>query len=101
MTTLTIEQEKNLSQLLGETDEFAEALHTALKSVGDTFGLHDVMLNDGPITSACLATQAGIPERLARRWLNVQVAGNRLGHHAPTGLYGLWCAWPANRDTAS
>jgi hypothetical protein len=95
MTTLTVQQEKNLNQQLRETGEFPEALPTAQISVSDTSGLYDVMLNDGPITSACLATQAGIPERLARRWLNVQVDGNRLGHHAPTGLYGLWCAWPA------
>ena len=96
MTTLAIEQEKNFTQQLGETADFAEAMNTAQISAGDTCGVYDVMLNDGPITPACLATQAGVPERLARRWLNVQVAGNRLGHHVPTGLYGLWCVWPAN-----
>ncbi len=101
MATLTIEQEENLTQLLGETDDFGEDLRTALKSVGDTFGLHDVMLNNGPISSACLATQAGIPERLVRRWLNIQAAGNCLGHHVSTDLYGLWCALPANADKVS
>ena len=101
MTTLTIEQGENLTQLLGETDDFAEAFRTALTAVGDTFGLHDVMLNDGPVTSACLATQAGIPERLARRWLDVQVAGNQLGYDPPTDRYGLWCAWPSNSGQVS
>ena len=101
MTTLTIEQEEHLTQLSGETDDFAAALRAALTAAGDTFGLYDVMLNHGPITSACLATQAGIPERLARLWLNVQTGDNRLGHQRKTGLYALWCSWPPNPCTAS
>ncbi len=98
MTTLIMEKQEVSQQVMDQTANFGEALQEAVTSVGDKFGLYDVMLNHGPITSACLATQAGIPERLARLWLNVQAAGNRLGHQKKTDLYGLWCAWPAYSD---
>ncbi len=101
MTTLMIEELEVFQQELDQIEEFGEALQEAVTSVGDKFGLYDVMLNHGPITSACLATQAGIPERLARLWLNVQAAENRLGHQRKTDLYGLWCNWPSNPQTAS
>ena len=96
MTTLMMEKPEVSQQVMDQTVDFGKALQEAVASVGDKFGLYDVMLNAGSITSACLATQAGIPERFARLWLKVQAAGNRLGHHAPTDLYGLWCAWPSN-----
>ena len=96
MTTLMIEELKVFQQEMDRTEDFGEALQDAVTSVGDKFGLYDVMLNHGPITCACLATQAGIPERLARLWLNIQAAGNRLGYQKKTDLYGLWCAWPLN-----
>ena len=86
MTTLIKETQEVSQQVMDQTANFGEALQEAVTSVGDKFGLYDVMLHHGPITSACLATQAGVPERLTRRWLKVQVAGNRLGHHAPAGL---------------
>ena len=105
MTTSTIQKSEGLSfdQLITSKHSlgFDATLHSALEEVGDNFGLYDIMLNHGPITSGCLATQAGIPERFARLWLNVQAAGNCLGHHAPTDLYGLWCDWPANGDKVS
>ena len=98
MTTLMMEKQEVSQQLMDQAVDFGEALQEAVTSVGDKFGLYNVMLNHGPITSACLATQAGIPERLARLWLNVQAADNRLGHQKKTDLYGLWCAWPLNGD---
>ncbi len=98
MTTLIMEKQEVSQQIMDQAVDFGEAFQEAVASVGDKFGLYDVMLNHGPITSACLATQAGIPERFVRLWLNVQAAGNSLGHHAPTDFYGLWCAWPANSD---
>ncbi len=101
MTTLIKEKQEVSQQVMDQTVDFGKALQEAVASVGDKFGLYDVMLNAGPITSGCLATQAGIPERFARLWLNVQAAGNCLGHHAPTDLYGLWCAWPANSGKVS
>ena len=101
MTTLMMEKQEVSQQVMDQAVDFGEALQAAVTSVGDKFGLYDVMLNHGPITSACLATQAGIPEPFVRLWLNVQAAGNSLGHHAPTDSYGLWCAWPLSRAQVS
>ena len=93
MMTLMIEELEVSQQEMEQNTDFGEALQEAVTSVGDKFGLYDVMLHHGPITSACLATQAGIPERLARLWLNVQAAGNHLGHQRKTDLYALWSNW--------
>ncbi len=93
MTTLMMEKQEVSQQLMDQAVDFGEALQEAVTSVGDKFGLYDIMLNHGPINSACLATQAGIPERLARLWLNVQASDNRLGHQRKTDLYGLWTSW--------
>ena len=101
MTTLMMEKQEVPQQEMDQPVDFGEALQEAVTSVGDKFGLYDVMLNHGPITSACLATQAGIPERLARLWLNVQAAENRLGHQKRTDLYALWCSWPLSRAQVS
>ena len=90
MTTLLIEELKVFQQEMDQPGDFGEALQEAVTSVGDKFGLYAFMLNHGPITSACLATQAGIPERLARLWLNVQAANKRLGHQRKSDLYFLW-----------
>ena len=101
MTTLMIEELEVIQQEMDQPVDFGEALQEAVTSVGDSYGLYELMLHHGPITSACLATQAGIPERLARLWLNVQADDNRLGHQRKTGLYALWCSWPPNPCTAS
>ncbi len=93
MTTLTMEKQEVSQKVMDHPVDFGEALQEAITSVGDKFGLYDVMLNHGPITCACLATQSGIPERLARLWLNVQAAGNHLGHQKKTDLYALWSHW--------
>ena len=96
MTTLTIEQEENLTQLLGETDDFAQALHAALTAVGDTFGLYEVMSQSGPVTSAQLAERTGVPEEYIRHWLEAQAAGEYLDYVPTVGGYCLWCSWPPN-----
>ncbi len=93
MTTLMMEKQEVSQQVMDQALDFGEALQEAVTSVGDKFGLYDVMLNHGPISSNCLATQAGIPERFVRLWLNVQAAGNRLAHQRKTGLYCLWVSW--------
>ena len=66
MTTLAIEELEVFQHEIGQSTDFGEAFQDAVASVGDKFGLYEIMLNHGPITSACLATQAGIPERLAQ-----------------------------------
>ena len=101
MTNLMIEELEVYQQEMDQNGDFGDALHEPVTSVGEKFGLYEVMLHHGPITSACLATQAGIPERLARLWLNVQAAANRLGHQKKTDLYGLSSSWPSTPQTAS
>ena len=101
MTTKLMEKQDHSQEVMDQTVDFGKAIQEAVASVGSKFGLYDVMLNAGPITPACLATQTGIREGLARLWLKVQVAGDCLGHHAATDQYGLWCAWPANSNRAS
>ena len=93
MTTLMIEELEVSQQEKDQPVDFGKSLQEAVTSVGDKYGLYEIMRSHGPITAACLATQAGIPERLARLWLNVQAADNRLGHQRKTGLYGLWTSW--------
>ena len=56
MTTLTMEKQEVSQKVMDHPVDFGEALQEAITSVGDKFGLYDVMLNHGPITSACLAT---------------------------------------------
>lgn len=101
MTTLMIEELEVFQQEMDQPVDFGEALQEAVTSVGDSYGLYELMLHHGPITSACLATQAGIPERLARLWLNVQADDNCLAHQRKTGLYALWCSWPLSRAQVS
>ena len=63
---------------MGETDDFAQALHAALTTVGDTFGLYEVMSQSGPVTSAQLAEQTGVSEEYIRPWLEAQADGRYL-----------------------
>ena len=99
MTTTTIRQSEdlNLEQLINQAFDkaldFNAALHSALEEVGERFGLYGIMAQHGPITAACLATQAGIPERAARVWLDAQAAGNYLNHYVSAGQYCLWSSW--------
>ena len=98
MVTLTTEKEEQLTQVPGEAVEFGAALHSALTDVGVLFGFYELMSRSGPLTSACLATQAGIPEQYARLWLDVQTAGNCLKHNPTTDLYCLWSSRLSNRQ---
>ena len=93
MMTLMMDKQEVSQQEMEQNADFGEALQEAVTRVGDSYGLYEVMLHHGPITSACLATQAGIPERLARLWLNIQADDNCLAHQRKTGLYCLWASW--------
>jgi hypothetical protein len=96
MTTATNQptEETQLHRLNKPALDFEAALHSALEEMGEKFGLYDIMAQSGPITPACLATQAGIPQRVAQVWLDSQAAENYLKHYATTGLYCLWSSWP-------
>jgi hypothetical protein len=102
MTTATVQRSQNfnLELIISQPCNFEEALHSALEEVGERFGLYDIMVQDGPITAPCLATQAGIPVQATRVWLDAQTDGGYLKHYPTAGLYSLWWSWP-RRTSAS
>ena len=59
---------------------------------GEQFGAYEV-LQSGPLTPSCLATQIGTSERYARLWLEVQAAAGLLVHQRKTDLFCLWTSW--------
>jgi hypothetical protein len=96
ITQLTIQQPRhyNPDRLIEQALNFETAMYSALEEVGERFGLYHIMLHNGPITPACLATQAGITEGAARVWLEAQAAGGYLSHCGGADLYCLWSPWP-------
>lgn len=98
MVSTTIEKsgELNLDQLNQPALGFDAALHAALQEVGGRFGLYDILIRCGPVTPACLATQADISEPAARIWLDALAAGYYLNHSPGSDLYCLWSRWPRN-----
>lgn len=89
MVTLTKDQQEQLNNPAEQTDEFGKALHSALESVGKMFGIYQTMLQTGPLTPACLATQIGITEKDARVWLDVQFARHCVQSSPSTDLYRI------------
>lgn len=96
ITQLTIQQPShyNPDRLIEQALNFETAMYSTLEEVGERFGLYHIMLHNGPITPACLATQAGIPEDAARVWLEAQASGGYLSHCGGADLYCLWSPWP-------
>jgi hypothetical protein len=91
-------QDAKLKQMIDQSGGFGPTLHAALEDVGEWLGLYDIMTQSGPITPACLATQACIPERSARIWLEALAAENYLEHEVSTNLYCLWCNWSPGQN---
>jgi hypothetical protein len=96
MVTTTIEKssELNVDRLIQQPTGFEAALYTALEEVGERFGLYEIIRRCGPVTPACLGTQAGISPQAARIWLDAQAAGRYLNYCPGSDLYSLWCSWP-------
>lgn len=86
-----------MGQLPGCKDQFGAALHTALEEIGEHFGLYDIMSQSGPITPACLATQAGMSQQSVLTWLEARASGEYLHHGPRSDLYCLWCPWSPGR----
>ena len=89
MVTLKKNQLAPIKNPVDRADEFGNALHNALESVGIKFGIYQTMLQTGPLTPACLATQIGITEMNARIWLDAQFAGACLKSSPSTDLYRI------------
>jgi hypothetical protein len=96
--TPSLAPEEKLNQMLDPIGSFGLALYEALEDVGERFRLYDIMAQSGPVTPACLATQAGITEQSTRIWLDAQAAENYLHHDVSTNLYCLWCNWSPGRS---
>src|SRR5579871_5844188 len=71
-----------MSETAGEArrDELVERLFSSAVGaldllcihIGDRLGLYEALAREGPMTSADLATAAGVNERYAREWLEQQ-----------------------------
>jgi len=68
--------------------------------LGERLGLHRVLADDGPLTSAELAAAAGIHERYAREWLEHQAAGDLLEVEADTDGNERRFSIPAGHEEA-
>ena len=74
-----------LNQLLGQMlNDLGGAASVAMVRMGDALGLYKILKRDGPMTSAILASAAGVHERYTREWLAHQVASNYLAYHSAT-----------------
>lgn len=60
----------------------------SMMHIGEQLGLYRAMVGKGPLTSAELASQAGLSERFVREWLYQQAASQVIDHH-PGGTFEL------------
>ena len=69
--------------------DIGAAWTAGLVALGDRLGLYRAMAGAGPLTTAEIATRAGISERYAREWLAAQAAAGYLTYDATAGRYLL------------
>lgn len=95
----TSKNEVRQGHLQRQDDQFGQALNVALEEIGERFGLYDIMVQSGPITPACLATQVGAPEQAIRIWLEAQASGGYLHHGVKTDLYSVSSPWSPGQNS--
>lgn len=79
-----------LHQFMGSAiGDMGAALHASLVVIGDRLGLYKKMAGAGELTSAELATRAGVDERYLREWLNANAASGYVKYDAANGTYSL------------
>jgi SAM-dependent methyltransferase len=89
MAMQTVDQSK-LDDFLGKVvGDVGSTMSAVLVVLGDRLGLYRAVRDYGPLTSAELATRAGIAERYAREWLNAQAASGYLGYDAASGRFAI------------
>jgi SAM-dependent methyltransferase len=86
---VTLDPAKLEAFIFRAVDEVGATLNTALVVMGDRLGLYRAMAGAGPLTSAELATKAGVAERYTREWLNAQAAGGYVAYEPDSGRYTL------------
>jgi 2-polyprenyl-3-methyl-5-hydroxy-6-metoxy-1,4-benzoquinol methylase len=82
--------EQKLHELLGRAIvDFGGADIAPLVVIGDRLGLYRALAQDGPFTSAGLASRTGTAERYVREWLNAQAASGYVTYQPESGRYSL------------
>ena len=94
VTRITNECEEKLNQAFGQIRDFESAVHSALVSIGDRFGLYDAMSAAGPATPGDLAQRTGISEQYLRLWLEAKATEGYLDYDQAKDSYCLWSTWP-------
>ena len=69
--------------------DISSAYGGIMVSLGAKLGLYKAMAGAGPLTSREVAARARCAERYVREWLDSQVAGGYVQHHAASGTYEL------------
>jgi SAM-dependent methyltransferase len=83
-------QERSTEAFLGQAmSDLAACYAGVMVSTGHRLGLYSALAGQGPLSSLELAARTGCEERYVREWLNSQVAGGYLDHHADSGTYEL------------
>ncbi|HEY1260750.1 MAG TPA: class I SAM-dependent methyltransferase [Stellaceae bacterium] len=79
-----------LHQFVGQMlSDIGGAASIALVRIGDALGLYKTLHAKGPMTSAELASAAGVNERYLREWLAQQAASNYLAYDPTTAKFEL------------
>lgn len=69
--------------------DLGAAIHAPLVLLGDRLGLYKQMMGAGELSSADLASRAGLDERYVREWLNANAASGYVAYNATTNTYSL------------
>ena len=84
-----INQEKLNDFVNRAIGDISSAYGGIMVSLGAKLGLYKAMKGAGPLTSREVAVRAKCAERYVREWLDSQVAGGYVQHHASSGTYEL------------
>jgi SAM-dependent methyltransferase len=69
--------------------DLAASYGGVMVSIGYRLGLYRALAGHGPVSSLELAARTGCEERYVREWLDSQVAGGYIDHHADSETYEL------------
>jgi SAM-dependent methyltransferase len=89
METRGIDQTKLDAMIARAVGDLSAGYGGVMVSLGNRLGLYRAMAGAGPLTAREVARRAGCAERYVREWLNSQVAGGYLAHHAVSDTYEL------------
>src|SRR6187200_1297632 len=70
-------------------EQISSTMTTLLAAIGDRLGLFKNLAEQGPTTSAELASRTKLNERYLREWLGGMVTAGYLNYDAPTKRFSL------------